>query len=225
MKRVVITGANGTIGTVLRRGLTDYDITPIDLPEVDAGDYERLLQVFLGHDVVVHLAWNGKIENFRSGKIDPNNNLMTFNVYRAAIEAKVPRVVMASSVHADNFYKWRGPGLLTPDITIGPDSPYGASKVFMEALGRHYTQQGLEVVCIRFGGVNPRDTLEVEEEGYGRVWLSHRDCVALVKTCIDAPKIPNNFLIVYGVSNNSQKVHDYSNPLGWLPKDDADRRL
>ncbi|MBI1978998.1 MAG: NAD(P)-dependent oxidoreductase [Candidatus Aenigmarchaeota archaeon] len=221
MKRVAITGANGTIGTVLRRGLVGYDITPIDLSETDVRDYERLLEVFPEHDVVVHLAWNGKTENFRSGNIDPNNNLMTFNVYRAAIETKVPRVVMASSIHADSFYKWSGPELLTPDTLIGPDSPYGASKVFMEALGRYHAQQGLEVVCIRFGGVNPRDTLEVEEEGYNKVWLSHGDCVALVRTCIDTPKIPNNFLIIYGVSNNSQRVHDYSNPLGWLPKDDA----
>lgn len=224
MKRIAITGANGTIGTVLRKGLTDYDIIPIDLPEIDVRDYEQLLEVFPGHDAIVHLAWDGKSENFRNGKYDPDNSLMFYNVYRASVETKVPRVIMASSVHAVNFYKWKNSRLLTPDIKMEPDSPYGADKVFMEALGQYYSQRGLQVVCIRFGGVNPEDRVDVPEEGYHKVWLSHRDCVELVRTCIEA-SIPNNFLIVYGVSNNSQRVHDYSNPLGWVPKDNANNRL
>jgi len=213
MKKVVITGAKGTIGTVLMKGLTGYEITPIDLPEVDVRDYGRLLKIFPGQDIIIHLAW----QTNRS-----DNVVMFSNVYRAAIEANVPRVIMASSVHADNFYDWKGPGLLTPDRTAVPNSPYGASKVDMEALGKYYSQHGLEVVCIRFGGVNPEDTVDVEEEGFKKVWLSHRDGVELVKICIDAESIHNNFVVIYGVSNNTYRVHDYSNPLGWVPKDNAE---
>ena len=68
MKLVVITGAKCKIGTVLRKGLTDYEITPIDLPETDVRDYDKLLEVFPGHNAIVHLAWDGKTENFRNGK-------------------------------------------------------------------------------------------------------------------------------------------------------------
>ena len=94
----------------------------------------------------------------------------------------------------------------------------------MEALGRFYAKyHRLEVVCIRFGGVNKEDTPSIQEEAYRKIWLSHRDCIELVKTCIEAARIPDNFQIISGISNNSQRVHDYSNPFGWVPKDDADK--
>jgi len=216
MKKVVITGAKGTIGMVLMKGLTGCEITPIDLPEVDVLDYEKLLNIFPKHDVIIHLAWQ------KDNMLD--NVVMFSNVYRAAIEANVPRIIMASSVHADNFYDWKGPGLLTPARAPMPNNSYGISKVVMEVLGKYYSQHGLEVVCIRFGGVNPEDRVDVEEEGFKKVWLSHRDCVGLVKTCINVESIPNNFVVIYGVSNNTYRIHDYSNPLGWVPKDNAEKR-
>jgi len=225
MKKLAITGSDGTIGTVLKKNLSDYVITPIDLPDIDVRNYDRLLEVLPNHDAVVHLAWDAKNENFRNCKINPDNSLMFYNIYRSAIETKVPRVIMASSIHADNFYLWRDKKLLTPDVIIGPDSPYGASKVFMESLGKYYSQNGLEVICLRFGGVNPEDKVDIGEDGYNKVWLSHKDCVELVRTCIEAKKISNNFLIIYGVSNNTERVHDYSNPLNWIPRDNADNKI
>ncbi len=217
MKKIAVTGANGVIGTVLRNGLSEFKITPIDLPEVDVRDYEKLLDVFRGHSAVIHLAWDTKTENSRSGEINPDNLLMAYNVYRAALEAKVPRVIIASSVHADNFYSWKGPGLLSPDRTTVPDSPYGASKVFMEALGRYYASKGLEVVCIRFGGVNTKN--KPPHDYYEKiVWLSHKDCTELVRKCVNAKVIPNSFLIVHAVSNNASRIHDCSNSLGWVPE-------
>lgn len=141
---------------------------------------------------------------------------MTYNVYKAAIKTRVPRVIMASSVHADNFYNWKGPELLSPYRIPIPDSPYGANKVFMESLGRYYATKGLEVVCIRFGGVQGKPPLDDYEK---LVWLSHRDCTELLRRCIEAESIPNNFLIIYGISDNANRIHDYSNPLGWAPQD------
>lgn len=221
MKKILITGVNGTIGTVIKNNLKDYDITPVDFPETDVKQYNNLLKIFPGHDAVIHLAWDTNTENFRSGKINTDNALMFYNIYNAALETKIPRVIMASSVHADNFYIWKEKKLLTVDKIIGPDSPYGASKVFMESLGRYYAQKGLEVVCIRFGGVNLEDKINIEEENFDKVWLSHRDCIELIKKCINAEKIPNNFQIIYAVSNNSSRIHDHSNSLGWEPKDDS----
>jgi len=222
MKKIAITGAKGVIGSILRRGLSDYKITPIDLPEIDVRDYEKLLEIFPGHDVVIHLAWDTKTENYKSGRINPDNILMTYNVYRAAIETKIPRVIMASSVHADNFYNWKKQELMSVDRVPVPDSPYGASKVFMEALGRYFASKGLEVICIRFGGVNPENKPPLDDFYERKVWLSHKDCISLIKRCIEARKIPNNFLIIYGVSNNTNRIHNYSNPLGWVPEDNAE---
>lgn len=217
MKKIAITGANGVIGSMLRKGLSEFEITPIDLPEVDVRDYKKLLGIFKGHSTIIHLAWDAKAENFRSGGLNTDNLLMAYNVYRAALEAKVPRVIMASSVHADNFYGWKGPGLLSPGSIPVPDSPYGASKVFMEALGRFYASKGLEVICIRFGGVNPKN--EPPDDYYERtIWLSHDDCTSLLKECVNAKAIPDSFMVVYAISNNAGRIHDYSNSLGWAPE-------
>ena len=226
MKKILITGANGTIGTILKNNLkNDYDITEMDLPQTDITQYDKIIEIFPGHNIIVHLAWNVKTENFRNGKIDVDNALMFSNVYKTAIETKIPRVIMASSIHAENFYKHKPDTLLSPNLNLfGPDSPYGASKIFMESLGKYYSQNhGLEVVCIRFGGVNLEDKIlkPEEEDGFDKIWLSHRDLTNLIKTCIEVEKIPNNFLVVYGISNNSSRIHDYSNPIGWVPGDNS----
>jgi len=147
---------------------------------------------------------------------------MFYNVYKAAIEAGVPRVIMTSSVHADRFYGWQGPEYMSPDRIPIPDSPYGAHKVFMEASVRYYATKGLEVVCIRFGGVNPENKPAVDPPEERAAWFSHGDCVSLVRTILEAQTIPNNFFIVHCVSGNKNRLHDTSNPLNWIPKDNAD---
>lgn len=221
-EKIAITGSSGIIGNVLKEGLKEYQITSIDLPENDVREYARILEVIPHHNAIIHLAWDTETDNFKSEKINPENATMFYNVYKAAIEAKIPRVIMASSVHADRFYGWKGPGYMSADRTPIPDSPYGAHKVFMEASGRYYATKGLEVVCIRFGGVNPQNKPPVDPSEERAAWFSHGDCVSLVRTILEAQTIPNNFLIVYGVSDNKNRLHDISNPLNWTPKDNAD---
>lgn len=221
-EKIAITGAKGTIGHVLTEGLKDnYDITPLDLPDVDVRDYQKLLNIFPGHSTVIHLAWNTKKDNFRSGEIDSQDAEMFHNVFKAALQTGVPRVIMASSVHADRFDNWQGNEKMSPTKTPTPDSPYGALKVGMEAMGRYYATKGLQVVCIRFGGINPQNQ-PAEKPHYERaVWFSHNDCVSLVKTIIEAGNMPDNFVVMYGVSDNLGRIHDISNPFGWKPKDSA----
>lgn len=226
MKNIVITGANGTIGNVIKKAFKDkYKIIEADLPEIDAREYEKLLQVFHEKDIVINLAWNAKIENFRSDRICADNIIIADNIYRSANEKGVKRVIMASSIHADSFYDWdvKRNGLLSSDKVIGPDSPYGASKIFIESLGKYHAQKkGLEVICLRFGGVNSEDKIDKTEDGFEKIWLSHKDCVSLIERCIEAPSIPNNFQIIYAVSNNSSRIHDNSNEIGWIPKDNSE---
>ncbi|MDA4114823.1 MAG: NAD(P)-dependent oxidoreductase [Thaumarchaeota archaeon] len=220
IERVAITGVNGTIGTVLRKGLTDFEIVPLDLPEADVRDLATLVRLFKGCDAAVHLAWDLKTDNWDTGKISPDNALMTYNVYQACIEAGVRRAIMASSVHADDFMRWKG-GLMTPDGVPTPTSPYGANKVLLEAMGRHYATRGLEVVCVRFGAVNKDNRPTVGTWDWRKAWLSHEDCIALVRACLNASSIPGNYALIYGVSDNRERVHDWSNPFGWIPLSDA----
>ena len=216
--KVLITGSAGTIGTVLTAGL-QHEITPFDLPAHDARSLEHLARACDGHDAVVHLAWDAAVENYTSGDINPDNALMAFNAYRAAELSGVRRVVMASSVHADDATRAHG-GPMSPAAVPTPDSPYGATKVFVEALGRYYAGRALEVACVRFGGVQLEHATRHDFAPGQHVhssWLSHHDCVALVDACLTA-EIPANFTVVYGVSESDEQVHDTSYPLGWAPR-------
>jgi uronate dehydrogenase len=217
--RVAITGIQGKIGTVLSTGLKGYEIVPLDLPDLDITDYDLLLSKLKGVDAVIHLARTRSEENHANDMYSPTNSLMTFNVYRASLEAGVKRVIMASSVHADSYYEWEGKDKLKPDKIPIPDSPYGANKNLVEAFGRHYATRGLEVICIRFGGVNPENIRP--KKGLDResaTWLCHDDCVSAIEACLKAKDVPDNFVIFYAVSNNDDRIHDTINPFGWKPK-------
>ena len=217
MKRILITGANGNIGTILRNGLgKDYRLTSASLPETDVRNYRSLEKLARGKDVLIHLAWKAKTENFQTKTSDPDNILMAKNAYEAALKMGVKKVIMASSVHADDFRNFNGSCLLSPNRAPNPQTPYGRSKIKIEEMGRKYAERGLEVVCIRFGAV-----------GYGKptdkegklVWLSDADCTSLIRKIVEAKRIPNGFVVMYGVSNNKARVHDFSNPFGWKPRD------
>lgn len=211
---VLMTGAEGTIGTVLRQGL-QADTTSFDLPEHDARDLDQLARAAKGHDAVIHLAWNVATENMRSESVDPDNGLMAANAYRAALLAGVPRIIIASSVQADIFPQ---PKLIRADAVGTPQNVYGADKVFIEALGRHYATKGLGVICIRFGGVRVDNIPSTETPTERQVWLHNTDCVSLVQTCLEASTVPDNFAVLHGVSDNPGRLHDLSNPFGWWPR-------
>lgn len=221
MKNIIITGNKGTIGNVLSKGLQGISITGIDFPEYDLDqlDVDSLAKLFTGYDAIIHLAWNSERENFRTEEIDTRNIAMAFNVFRAAIQSSVPRVIMASSTQADDYRVGRSEGLLSPYRLPIPKSPYGASKTMIEALGRYYAQKGLEVVCLRLGSIrsvnHPRDAYSAPR------FVTHADCCSLVQACLDADSVPENYAIIHGVSANTGAVHDTVNPFGWRPKEDA----
>lgn len=172
----------------------------------------------------VHLAWDFESDGWLAENLNPNNTKISFNVYQAAVDAGVKRVIVASSVHADKFTgrDVQTNGLMQPYDLPTPDSPYGAGKCFLEALGRYYASaKRLEVVCIRLGGVNRDDQPPKAPYSERQVWLSQKDCASLVQACIEAPSIPDGFAIVYGVSNNKDTLHDTTNPFGWQPSEGA----
>jgi nucleoside-diphosphate-sugar epimerase len=217
MRRVLITGSAGVIGTVLSDHLP-YDITGLDLPDNDIGDYPRLVENCRGQDAIIHLAGEFTTENWRSDDINPANFRLDLNVLKAAVEADVRRVVLASSVHADDFLAHNGPELIAPDRALPvPTSPYGAHKLFLEAAGRHVAaHHGREVVALRFGGVRHHG-LRINNGLDAMAHLSHPDLVACVQAAVEAPLPPSRFAVLYAVSDNPRRVHDTTNPLGWKP--------
>jgi uronate dehydrogenase len=230
LKKIIITGAAGRIGTILRNGLEGkYSLTFLDKKKLNcknaikidiAKEFDRLIKIFKKNQVVIHLAWNNK-EDFPNEVIIPENKRMAENIFRAAVKSGVKRVIIASSVHVDDYSNYNKLELISPERIPWPDSPYGATKIYIEALGRYFAKKyGVEVVCIRFGGVNPQDKILYNEDpNYHKVWLSSRDCINFIKMCIEAKKIARNFVILYGISNNTSRIHDVSNPFRWRPKD------
>jgi uronate dehydrogenase len=100
-----------------------------------------------------------------------------------------------------------------------PDSRYGVSKVFGEALGSLYADKyGMQVFMIRIGNVNPKPL----DKRRLSLWFSPRDLAQLVSIGIDHPDI--KFEIVYGISGNQRAWYDNSNAvrLGYRPQDDSE---
>jgi len=218
MATVVVTGSAGKIGSILTEDAGPHEVRDFDLPEYDMLDLLVLVERCRGVDVLVHLAGRFTAENIFTDAIDPANVEMDLNAYRAATRAGVPRVIVASSVHADQFYLHSGPEPLRPLAPHPvPTSPYGARKQMLEALGRHYcATAGLDVIAIRFGGVNRADTIP-DDPAEAAVRLSRADCRAVLLATIEAPVVAGRFSVLYAVSDNPKRHHDLDNPFGWQP--------
>lgn len=255
MKKVLVTGAEGLIGSIVRERLGDrYALSYLTRsPEEfashigDVADLEGILPAFDGVDAVVHLAASAAVTTPWEDILH-DNIIGTYNVFEAARRAGVDSVVFASSNHAvgmfeittaPDVYALDDPRQIDHRAELRPDSYYGVSKAFGEALGRYYSEMhGLRVFCLRIGWVrgdddprpeqigSPPDWLTLTpEQTYDRiraVWLSHRDCAQLIARCLDADHV--QFGIYYGTSNNPRQIWDLTNAreeIGYAPEDSA----
>lgn len=173
-KRVLLTGAGGLIGTLVRERLGElYDfrcltLLPEAFPSVvaDVADLEAIAPAFEGMDAVVHLAALTAMDTTWDDALR-NNVVGTRNVFEAAVRAGVPSVVVASSNHATGMVEAEGmPGIYDLDDTrtvdptspVRPDSYYGLSKVLGEAIGRYYADiHGVRAIMLRLGWVMRND--------------------------------------------------------------------
>ncbi|HEY0937433.1 MAG TPA: NAD(P)-dependent oxidoreductase [Trebonia sp.] len=231
---ILVTGAAGRIGTMLRsrlarpgRVLRLLDIVPLpDAGRLAAGeetvtatvtDLAAVTAACAGVDAVIHL---GGIpgEDAWAPILDVNIN-GTYAVFEAARRAGVPRVVYASSNHAVGFAPRES--FPVPDgAAPEPDTYYGVSKAAGEALAALYARRyGLEAVCVRILSCfdRPRDARMLS------TWLSPDDAGRLFDACVTAPA--PGFRIIYGVSANTRGGWvslDGARALGYQPRDDAE---
>ena len=174
--------------------------------------------------------------------LDPLNLLQTDCAYLAAIEEKVPRIYMASSVNAYDFFpvldKNIDPVTPYPDTHEDPyghkpTSLYGISKRWMEMAGQFYVPQlhpGQKIMAVRLGGVNAKDTPGAEPgDPRRRLWCSYRDCAGLLRAFIECDDDADVFSTVFNVSANRSQgfprpLFDTVNPYGWVPEDNESDR-
>ncbi|WP_437883308.1 NAD-dependent epimerase/dehydratase family protein [Pseudomonas sp. LRF_L74] len=228
-KRLLITGAAGRLGRVLREHLRDYaevlrltDIADLgeaaaheELVRCDLGNFADVLPLAEGVDAIVH-AGGVPLENTFAAIL--NGNIVgTYNIYEAARQHGVKRVVYTSSNHAIGFYDRTE--TLDASVPHRPDSLYGLSKCFAEDLGRYYWDKfGIESVNLRIGSSfeEPLDRRMLA------TWLSFGDFAQLVERSLLAPRVAH--MIVYGMSNNRESLWDnrMASSIGYVPKDSAD---
>lgn len=219
-RRVLLTGAAGHIGTALRQHLRGhYDLLRLsDLPgaltglppavageelwPADLTDPAAVRGAAQGMDAVIHLG--GVPDEDTYPVIRAVNMDGTANLLEAARLSGVRRVAFASSIHAVGYAPREPIGM---DAPVRPDTFYGVSKVFGEALGRMYVDRyGLEFVAVRICSFleRPREARNLA------TWLSPRDAAQLFRRAIDAPDV--TYLTVAGISANTRR---WMNPDGW----------
>ncbi|MBV7332158.1 NAD(P)-dependent oxidoreductase [Chloroflexi bacterium TSY] len=219
--KILITGAAGTIGSILVKGLRDrYQLRGFDrmpMPELEDAivgeltDFEAVLKGTQGMEAVIHLGGNP------SGaapweEILNSNIIGTYNLFEAARQHNVRRIAFASRA-----------GLLAPypenitrtvDMPPRPESYYSISKVFGENLGYMYaSQHGMECVSVRIGNVRP-DRPHAEHPHH----LSHADAVRVFERAMIQPGV--KYEVVFGVSGGDWPLYDLDhgcNVIGYEP--------
>ncbi|MDQ0797033.1 NAD(P)-dependent oxidoreductase [Streptomyces sp. B1I3] len=230
-RTVLLTGAAGGLGTLMRGLLPAYgyelrlfDVNPVegepDAVTADLGDKDALREAVRGVDAIIHLAGISLEASF--DKILRANIEGTYNLYEAAREEGVRRVVFASSNHAVGYTPRPLPGdpLIPVATARRPDTFYGLSKSFGEDLAQFYwDKHGVETVSVRIGSC----FMEPTSVRMLSVWMSPSDGARLFHAALTAPDVGHT--VVYGSSANTRLWWDLTTArsLGYEPQDDSEQ--
>ncbi|GAB4062368.1 NAD(P)-dependent oxidoreductase [Uliginosibacterium sediminicola] len=227
---ILLTGAAGKLGSVLREPLAALcstlrlsDLRPLtqacsakeEFIACDLAQTAEVQALMQGVELLVHFGGVAHEQAFE--RIAAANLIGLYNLYDAALTHGVRRVVFASSNHVNGFS--RIDEATTPASPPRPDSLYGVSKVYGEALARYYfDRHGIETVCLRIGSCLP----EPKSPRCLQAWLSHRDLIELVRCAATAPQA--GFAVVWGISDNQQACWqgDDAERIGYQPQDCAE---
>jgi uronate dehydrogenase len=226
LKKLLLTGAAGGVGRAIRPmlgSLADHvvisdivEITDVGANETfvrcDLADAAAVTKLIEGVDGIIHLGGISTEQPF--DLIVQGNIVGLYNLYEAARHSGQPRIVFASSNHVVGYY--RRDERIDNTVSPKPDSLYGVSKVFGEAIASLYWDKfGQETLSIRIGScfekpLNPRMLA---------TWLSVGDLLSLCERALSAPRIGHT--VVYGASANDEQWWDNRKAgfLGWVPQD------
>jgi len=244
-KKVLVTGASGLIGGLVLKNLNDkYEFSALNRSKLegvpnlcaDICDADAIKPAFNGIHSVLHLAaatygltddWDATMAITVRG---------TLNVFEAAREAGVKRIVHMSSGCTQLAYEWadkspygtlaNGPDDEIPESwemvdrtwPVRPDSPYAIGKIFGENLGQYYADKyGISTLVIRLGAVNENDRPQLRRQYPG--YLSQSDCLQVIDKCLGAPD-DLMFDIFDAISENKYRWRSTDHTkevMGWKP--------
>lgn len=228
-KRLLLTGAAGGLGKVLRPRLkTRCDVLRVsDLAELGAAapgeevmpvalqDRQAVLQLLEGVEAVVHLGGISTEQPFDD--ILQANIVGAYNLYEAARIHGTRRIVFASSNHVTGFY--RQDEVVDATMPVRPDGYYGLSKAFGENLARFYFDRyGIETVAVRIGSSFP----EPKDRRMLATWMSYDDLERLVVASLNSPVV--GYSVIYGMSDNNHVWWDNTpgKHIGYRPQDSSE---
>lgn len=230
-QRVLITGAAGDIGQLIRsrlrqdgRVLRLFDIAPlapaqdgeaVELLTGSVTDPAAVRAACEGVDAIIHLGGLSR-EAPWADTLDVNIN-GTQILLDAAHDAGVQRLVLASSNHAVGYYPVADD--MAADLPPLPDTYYGVSKAAIEALGALYAHRyGMDVICVRIGMCFPKP---MGVRGLS-LWMSPDDCGRLLEACLTAPA--PGYQLIWGVSRNTRGYVSLASAeaLGYKSQDDSE---
>jgi nucleoside-diphosphate-sugar epimerase len=236
--RILVTGPAGRVGPHLLPFLREHyalrllDAAPrsFELVEddefiqADIQDLPAMERACAGSQAIVHLAAISEEADFHS-RLLPVNLAGVFNVFEAARRTGVSRVVFTSTGQTVLAYPkgdW-----VTTEMPARPSSVYACTKLFGEALARHYADvHGMQMIVIRLCWFQPYTSpLLKAPDPIWREWCSPKDFAQLVLKSLQAPV---SFGVFFGVSNNTGRFWDIRNAeqlLGYSPVDNAFQRV
>ena len=245
-KSSLVTGMSGLVRSAFRKTCGDqYALSALNrsalqgvpVTRASLDDFEAIRHAFRDQDAVVHLAacitdsvgWPALLATNVEG---------TRNVFEAAVSAGVKRVVFTSSGATVSGWEATEPyasivngrydevgeiPMIDEAMATRPANQYAATKVWGEAIARHYaTTHGLEVFCLRIGFAHAADRPESARQF--SVWNSLRDVVHAIDLAINA-ELKDPFEVCFILSENRwgyRSIDRAKQVLGYVPQDRAE---
>ena len=224
-RTLLLTGAAGQVARYMRPLLRARDerlILTDRLPVTDVVEGEEFRQANLedahdaakvcaGVDAIIHLG--GQPHEADWSIVNASNIQSMVQLLSSAHAAGVSRMVFASSNHVTGMY----PVPQTVDNTapVRPDTYYGVSKAFGEALCSLYADKhGMRCLSVRIGNCSfaPSNARHLS------LWLHPEDFLQLIQIGLEHPDLHNE--VVYGVSDNLRSFYDNAaaTRLGYIPR-------
>ena len=235
--RMLVTGAAGTVASLVTQQLAEsYQLVGIDKgPIADRAFHETYQADLDDADLVDRLVEDADfVLHFATGAPDGKHGLYateidaTNRILASARAHGTRRVILASSNHAAGWPEreliaGQGDGHVKPSDPPRPDGLYGATKSYMEAIGRFASDaSGLPVSVLRIGTMRNTMTLqelidsdELPQLGFGefraqrlkRTWLTGDELVDII---IEEFAAEEPYRLRYATSSPDQEEWDHT---------------